>query len=174
MKHIVALITIGLAVWAAVYMAQLDAEVHKLDKIAKLIKSTAMEDTKLTGQTVKTKPSTPSAQQTSQATGNSKEMEEKLKALKERAGNLAAFSVSPLYKKQCASCHGNVGEGIIGPKLIGRDKEYILANLKAFKEGTRKNYVMYGLLSRLDDAQLDDLATEIGTFQAKLDEANKK
>jgi len=174
MKHIVALITIGLAVWAAVYMAQLDAEVHKLDKIAKLIKSTAMEDSKLGGVKPKNKPVTVTKKTQPSQASQSKEMEEKLRALKEKAGNLAAFSVSPLYKKQCASCHGNVGEGIIGPKLRGRDKEYILANLKAFKEGTRKNYVMYGLLSRLDDAQLEELATEIGTFQAKWDAANKK
>ncbi len=173
MKHIIAAITIGLAVWASVYMANLDREVNKLDRIAKLIKSTAMEDTKLGGVKPKAKPVTVQKTQSSQAS-QSKEMEEKLKALKEKAGNLAAFSVSPLYKKQCASCHGNVGEGIIGPKLRGRDKEYILANLKAFKEGTRKNYVMYGLLSRLDDSQLEDLAEEIGTFQAKWDAANKQ
>jgi len=172
MKHIIAAVTIGLAVWATVYMVNLDREVHKLDRIAKLIKSTAMEDTKLGGVKPKAKPVTVQKTQASQ-NAQSKEMEEKLKALKEKAGNLAAFSVSPLYKKQCASCHGNVGEGIIGPKLMGRDKEYILANLKAFKEGTRKNYVMYGLLSRLDDKQLEDLAEEIGTFQAKWDEANK-
>jgi cytochrome c553 len=172
MKHIVALITIGLAVWASVYMAGLDAEVNKLDKITKMIKSTAMEDTKLDGQKVKVK--TPVAHSASKASSNSKEMEEKLRALKERAGNLAAFPVSPLYKKQCASCHGNIGEGIIGPKLIGQDEEVILINLKAFKSGSRKNYVMYGLLSRLEESQLESLAKEIGTFQAQLDAANKK
>ncbi len=174
MKHVVALITIGLAIWASVYMAQLDKEVDKLGSISRIIKSTAMEDTKLEGQKVKVKTPAKQQVQTSSSASQNKEMEEKLRALKEKAGNLAAFSVSPLYKKQCASCHGNVGEGIIGPKLRGRDKEYILANLKAFKAGTRKNYVMYGLLSRLDDAQLDELATEIGTFQAKWDAANKK
>jgi cytochrome c553 len=100
-------------------------------------------------------------------------MEEKLKALKERAGNLAAFAISPLYKKQCSSCHGNVGEGGVGPKLMGRDKEYVITNLKAFKDGSRKNYVMYGLLSRLKIEQLEALAEEVGTFQTKYDEATK-
>ena len=101
------------------------------------------------------------------------EMDKKLKALREKAGNIAAFDVSPLYKKNCSSCHGNIGQGIIGPKLIGRSKEYILKNLKEFKAGTRKNYVMYGLLGNLNDQQLDELATEIGSFQAKLDAASK-
>jgi len=172
MKHIVALVTVGLAVWASVYMIGLDSEVHKLDSIARIIKSTAMEDTKLGGQKRKTQP-VRTASKTA-AKSSSKEMDDKLQALREKAGNLAAFTVSPLYKKRCASCHGNVGEGVIGPKLMGRDKEYILINLKAFKAGTRKNYVMYGLLSRLDESQLEELATEIGTFQAKMDAATKK
>lgn len=172
MKHIIALITVGLAIWASVYMAGLDIEVDKTGQIARLIKSTAMEDSKLGGQKVKSKP-VQSVTSTTKKSSNTKEMDEKLQSLKERAGNLEAFTVSPLYKKQCASCHGNVGEGIIGPKLMGRDKEYVLLNLKAFKDGSRKNYVMYGLLSRLDMGQLESLAEEIGTFQAKMDEANK-
>ena len=40
--------------------------------------------------------------------------------------------------------------------------------------GKRKNYVMYGLLGSLSDEQLDELASEISTFQQKLDEATKK
>ncbi len=176
MKHIIALITIGLAGWASVYMIGLDTEVHKLDSIARIIKSTAMEDTKLGGQKLKTKPVVHAPVQSAQAQSQSKskEMDEKLAALKKRAGNLEAFTVSPLYKTKCASCHGNVGQGIVGPKLRGRDKDYILTNLKAFKAGTRKNYVMYGLLSKMSDEDLESLATEIGTFQAQFDAANKK
>lgn len=172
MKHIIAVIAIGLAAWASVYMIGLDTEVHKMDAIARIIKSTALEDTKLGGQKVKVKPAVHT--QTGQTKSQSKEMDEKLQSLRERAGNLAAFTVSPLYKNRCASCHGNVGEGVIGPKLMGRDKAYILTNLKAFKAGTRKNYVMYGLLSKMADSDLESLATEIGTFQAKFDEATKK
>ncbi len=174
MKHIIALITVGLAVWASVYMAQLDTAVHKLDSIARIIKSTAMEDTKLGGQTLKTKPAAHQPAATTKTVSKSDEMDKKLAALKKRAGNLEAFTVSPLYKTKCASCHGNTGQGIVGPKLRGRDKAYILANLKAFKAGTRKNYVMYGLLSKMSDDDLENLATEIGTFQAKYDEAMNK
>ena len=100
-------------------------------------------------------------------------MDKKLQALRDKVGNIAAFNVSPLYKKNCSSCHGSTGEGIIGPKLRGRSKDYILKNLKEFKAGKRKNYVMYGLLGNLNNQQLDDLATEIGTFQAKYDKAQK-
>ena len=172
MKHIIAVITLGLAAWASVYMIGLDTEVHKMDAIARIIKSTAMEDSKLSGQTVKTKPVV-QTQKAPKVKNQSKEMEEKLASLKKRAG-VEAFPVSPLYKTKCASCHGNVGQGVVGPKLRGRDKEYILANLKAFKAGTRKNYVMYGLLSKMSESDLESLATEIGTFQAKFDAATQK
>jgi len=172
MKHIIALVTVGLAVWASVYMIGLDTEVHKMDSIARIIKSTAMEDSKLHVATHSNAP-TKSSPKASTAKKQNKEMDKKLASLRERAGNLAAFSVSPLYKKHCASCHGNVGEGVIGPKLMGRNKEYILANLKAFKDGSRKNYVMYGLLSKMSDKDLESLSEEIGTFQAKFDAANQ-
>ncbi len=72
-----------------------------------------------------------------------------MNALKKRAGNAMAFKVSPLYKQKCSSCHGVNGEGIIGPKLIGLTKEQVLKALEDFKSGTRKNYVMYGLLSKM-------------------------
>ena len=173
MKHIIALVTIGLAAWASVYMIGLDSEVHKMDSIARIIKSTAMEDSKLGGQTVKKPVVSQPVRTVQKKVDNSKEMDKKLAALKKRAG-VEAFQVSPLYKTKCASCHGNVGQGIVGPKLRGRDKDYVLTNLRAFKAGTRKNYVMYGLLSKMSDQDLVDLATEIGTFQAKYDEANKK
>jgi len=171
-KKIVALIATLLAVWAGVYLFTLDKEVSKLDKIAALIKSTAMEDKKLNSKQMPAT-TTPVAPATTNANSKDKEVEDKLKALKEKAGNMAAFDVSPLYKKSCASCHGNAGQGIIGPKLIGQSAEVILKDLQDFKSGKRKNYVMYGLLGNMSDAQLESLAKEIGTFQAKLDAATK-
>ncbi len=171
MKHIIAVIATLLAGWAAVYMIGLDKEVNKLDNISKLVKSTAMEDNKIKVQT-----HTNGSAQSSSVQSNSQQNDEvanKIKALKEKAGNIAAFKTSTLYKKSCSSCHGNIGEGIIGPKLIGRDKAYLLSALKDFKSGKRKNYVMYGLLGNLDDAKIEELASEIATFKAKLDEANK-
>ncbi len=171
-KHIIALITIVLAAWSYIYMAKLDSTVNKVGNIQKLIASTAMEDTKLTQK------ETPVVQtqnkvQNSTKSSKDKEVEDKLRALKEKAGNIAAFNVSPLYKKNCSSCHGNIGQGIIGPKLIGKTEEVILKDLQDFKSGKRKNYVMYGLLGNMNNKQLASLAKEIGTFQSKLDAATK-
>ena len=171
MKHIIAVIATLLAGWATIYMIGLDKEVNKLDKISKLIKSTAMEDTKIKVQT-----HTNGTAQTTEVQNSNKqdnEVANKIKALQEKAGNIAAFKTSTLYKKSCASCHGNIGQGIIGPKIIGRDKAYLLSALKDFKSGKRKNYVMYGLLSNLDDTKIEELASEIATFKAKLDKASK-
>ncbi len=172
MRHIIAAVATLLAVWAIVYMVNLDKEVNKLDNIAKLIESTAMEDSKIKVQTHTGATTTAPIQTDTTSEPPKDEVEEKLKALKEKAGNIAAFETSPLYKKNCASCHGNVGEGIIGTKLIGRDKAYILKALHDFKSGKRKNYVMYGLLGNLDDTQLEQLAEEISTFKEKLKKAN--
>ncbi len=175
-KKIVALIAIALALGAVFFMLNLDKEANKMQRIAELIQSTSEEDKKL-GTKQNQQIATPTVTQTA---GNevkndkrNKEVEDKLKALKEKAGNVAAFNVSPLYKKRCASCHGNIAEGIIGPKLIGDSKEKILTALKDFKSGKRKNYVMYGLLSNMSEQQLVDLAEEISTFQSKLDNATK-
>ncbi len=172
-KMIIALIAVLLAAWSYFSMFTLDSKVHKLDKIAALIKSTAMEDEKLKTAQNATPIQTAPVTKTTTQSSKDKEVEDKLKALKEKAGNIAAFNVSPLYKKSCASCHGNIGEGIIGPKLMGKSAKAVLQALQEFKSGKRKNYVMYGLLGNMSDKQLEELAKEIGTFQAKLDEATK-
>ncbi len=75
-----------------------------------------------------------------------------------------AFRVSPLYKQKCSSCHGVNGEGIIGPKLFGLTREQVLKSLNDFKSGERKNYVMYGLLSKMSQEDIEALSEEIGAF----------
>jgi mono/diheme cytochrome c family protein len=101
------------------------------------------------------------------------ETEDKLKALKEKAGNIGGFKVSILYKSKCSSCHGYNGEGGVGPKLIGHTEEKVLTMLTDFKSGSKKNYVMYGLLQNLSDEDLKTLAKEIGEFAQKAEALNK-
>ena len=93
-----------------------------------------------------------------------KEGEDKLKALRDKAGNIGGFKVSTLYRTKCASCHGVNGEGGIGPKVIGQSYENISQSLVDFKSGAKTNYVMYGLLQNLNDEDLDTLAKEISEF----------
>ncbi len=168
-KHIIALVSVVLTILAVSYVFSLDKEVNKLDNIARIIKK-SQQEVKLasTAQIKKdTQVSTASKQKPKD------EMEDKLKALKAKAGNIAAFNVSPLYKKNCSSCHGPIGEGIIGPRLIGLSEERVISDLKDFKSGKKKNYIMYGLLGNLKDQQLVELSKEIASFQSKLDAASK-
>ncbi len=166
-RHIIAAIAIVLAGWAFWFMAQQDQKAERFRHIQEIIQKTRMEKVKVVN-TIQ-----PAASSTQPAKKEVKKKEEdeaakKLKALQDRAGNIMAFKVSPLYKQKCASCHGVNGEGIIGPKLIGMSQEKIYQALVDFKSGKRKNYVMYGLLSKMDDQQLKDLSEEISTFAEKL------
>jgi len=172
-KHIIAAAATLLALAAMYRVYQLDAEVNKVEEISRMIAKTQIK--------VKLDTSTQPVQQTQTAVETmskeevakaqekkKKELDEKLQALKNKAGNVAAFKVSPLYKQKCSSCHGVNGEGIIGPKLIGLSAQKVHQDLTDFKSGKRKNYVMYGLLSKMDEEQLKALSDEIGSFEAKL------
>jgi len=171
-KHIIAAAATLLALGAAFVVYQSDKEVHKVDEIAKMIAKSQVK--------VNLGSNAPVVQQPTQTISNEeidkeqakkkKELDDKLAALKNKAGNMAAFKVSPLYKQKCSSCHGVNGGGIIGPKLIGKSAEDVYKNLTDFKSGKRKNYVMYGLLSKMDEAQLKSLSDEIGSFEQKLKE----
>ena len=171
-KHIIAGIAVLLSIWAGIYMSSLDKEVNKFDRIAKMIKSTSMEDKKITVKNTKNT-KIKQVQNTDSTSKANNEAQKKLEALKKKAGNIALFKVSPLYKKKCSSCHGVMGEGIIGTKLMGKSKENILQALHDFKSGKRKNYVMYGLLGNMDEKQLESLSEEISTFEQKYKQANK-
>ena len=173
-KHVIAAIVTILALGAMFLVYQSDKEVNKIDEISKMIAKSQIKVNLGTNEAVsqeaaqletQTDESVQAAQEKKK-----KELDEKLQALKNKAGNVAAFKVSPLYKQKCASCHGVNGEGIIGPKLIGDSSEKVYQALSDFKSGKRKNYVMYGLLSKMDDEQLKQLSDEIGTFEQKMQE----
>jgi len=172
MKKIVAGLVTLLAFWAAFLVYQSDKEVDKLAEVQKVI---AQSQVKVKLGTTNAQVTKTSATETSAAidkdqASKKKELDDKLAALKNKAGNMAAFKVSPLYKQKCSSCHGVNGEGIIGPKLIGQNAQTVYQDLIDFKSGKRKNYVMYGLLSKMDEGQLKALSDEIGTFEQKLKE----
>ena len=167
-RHIIAAIATLLALWAMYFMYQLDREANRFGEIQKLLERTKMEVKVEKKQPTQAVQSAPAANAGNEAKKKEDELQKKLKALRDRAGNAMAFKVSPLYKQKCSSCHGVNGEGIIGPRLIGKSSAYVLKALEDFKSGKRKNYVMYGLLSKMDESQLKALADEIGTFEAKL------
>lgn len=78
----------------------------------------------------------------------------------------AQSSADTLYQRAtaatCANCHGTDGrttEGSAIPALAGMPKEYMVLQMKAFKEGTRPATVMHQLTKGLTDAQVDSVAS---------------
>ena len=105
---------------------------------------------------------------------------DKLKALRDKAGSAKAFEVSNAYKKKCASCHGVNGSGMqngkkmMGPKIFGQTSEKLFKDLVDFKAGRKENMIMKGLLIKLSEEDLQMFADEIGAFPAKAEEAKNK
>jgi len=107
--------------------------------------------------------------------------QDKLRALREKAGNIGAFKVSDAFKSKCSSCHGVNGSGyqngkkMMGPKLFGQSEEDIYKKLAEFKSGRKENVVMKGLLIPMNDDDLKVFAKEIGEFpsRAKAQQENK-
>ncbi len=102
-----------------------------------------------------------------------KKEQDKLRALREKAGNVGAFKVSQAYKSKCASCHGVNGSGeqngkpLMGPKIFGQSAEVLYQKLIDFKAGRKENVVMKGLLMGLSQEDLKTFAEEIGEFPAR-------
>ncbi len=87
-------------------------------------------------------------------------------------GALFAFGVvSPLHAADiaagkakatfvCADCHGFTGISVVAnfPNLAGQKELYLVAQLKAFRAGTRKNIEMNLIAKPLSDADIANLA----------------
>ncbi|MEY4436031.1 MAG: hypothetical protein RLY41_909 [Pseudomonadota bacterium] len=61
----------------------------------------------------------------------------------------------------CANCHGTDGrttEGSAIPSLVGMPKDYMILQMKAFKDGTRPATVMHQITKGLTDAQINTIA----------------
>ncbi len=108
-----------------------------------------------------------------------KKENDKLNALRDKAGNAGAFSVSNEYKRKCASCHGVNGSGfqngkkMMGPKIFGQSAEKLYKDLVEFKSGRKENVVMKGLLLPMSEEDLKRFADEIGGFPAKAQAAQE-
>ena len=62
----------------------------------------------------------------------------------------------------CANCHGTNGRAVVGSSVVsiaGLDRAYIVAQMKAFKAGTRPATIMHQLSKGYSDAQIETLAT---------------
>jgi cytochrome c553 len=68
--------------------------------------------------------------------------------------------VDQIVQNVCAACHAPDGNSVItlNPKLSGQHPEYLLKQLNNFKEGTRANAVMSGMVANLSAEDMQNLA----------------
>jgi sulfide dehydrogenase cytochrome subunit len=62
----------------------------------------------------------------------------------------------------CANCHGTEGrtaEGSHIPGLAGMPRDYMITQIKAFKDGSRPATVMHQLSKGFTDQQIESVAT---------------
>ena len=82
----------------------------------------------------------------------------------------AAANLTPLGARalaaNCAACHGTNGNSAGGaiPGLAGTDKDYFVAQMKAFKEGKREATLMHQIAKAYSDAEIAAIA---GFFAAQ-------
>ena len=69
----------------------------------------------------------------------------------------------------CAACHG--GEGIsptgMWPNLAGQKAEYLVSQMKAFRDGTRENAQMSPMAANLSDEDIANLAAYYSSLDCK-------
>ncbi|MDM5072587.1 MULTISPECIES: c-type cytochrome [Aeromonas] len=60
----------------------------------------------------------------------------------------------------CSACHGVEGKALIPnyPHLAGQNAAYLVKQLKAFKEGSRKEPLMRPFMAPLTEADMENLA----------------
>lgn len=73
------------------------------------------------------------------------------------------------YEATCAACHGAAGVSIapIYPNLAGQKEQYSVAQLKAFRDGSRKNDIMAPLTKGLSDADIANIANFLSTLKTR-------
>ena len=84
----------------------------------------------------------------------------------------AASAVDPAagqkqYQATCAACHGANGISIapIYPNLDGQKNEYLVSQLKAFRDGSRKNAIMEPMAKGLSDTEIANIAAYVSTLK---------
>lgn len=93
---------------------------------------------------------------------------------------LGGLTVSPVFAQDaarlhqralaatCANCHGTDGRTVQGsavPSLAGMPKDYMIQQMKAFKDGSRPATVMHQLAKGLTDEQIESAAAYFSTLK---------
>jgi len=73
------------------------------------------------------------------------------------AGDVAAGKAKSAI---CAACHGATGKSVnpLWPNLAGQKEQYLAKQIRAFRDGTRKDAMMAPMVAGLSDADIANLA----------------
>ena len=90
-----------------------------------------------------------------------------LLGLSQRAPAADAQAGKKLSDATCIACHGASGIGIIDlyPNLAGQKSAYLVAQLRAFRDGSRKNPIMSPMAVHLSDGEIEDLAAYFSSLK---------
>ena len=87
-------------------------------------------------------------------------------------GATAAHAADPAAGKQqfeatCAACHGANGISVapIYPNLAGQKEQYLVTQLKAFRDGSRPNAIMAPMAKGLSDTDIANIAVYVSTLK---------
>ncbi len=79
--------------------------------------------------------------------------------------------VSKLSKKfivKCSACHNDYANGIIGPSLLGKGRDFIYDSIMDFKTGKKKNVLMDELVGMMSEKEISELSDEIAEFNERI------
>jgi len=73
------------------------------------------------------------------------------------AGDVEAGKIK---SAMCASCHGVNGISMspLWPNLAGQKEQYLIKQIKAFRDGTRQDPMMAPMVAALSDTDIENLA----------------
>ena len=78
-----------------------------------------------------------------------------------------AVAVGAKHYVQCAACHGQAGEGGVGPALAGQTSDMIVDKLAKYKAGEKigaQSAVMWGQASWMTEQDMRDIGNYIETL----------
>ena len=69
----------------------------------------------------------------------------------------------------CASCHGpaRISAAPIWPNLAGQKEQYLVKQIKAFRDGDRQDPTMQPMVGSLSDADIENLAAYFSSLSCE-------
>ena len=87
---------------------------------------------------------------------------------------LLVGELSQHFRVKCSACHSDYANGVVGPSLLEKTSDEIFNSIADFKSGKKRNPLMDGLISQMDEKEIRELADEIYAFNQKLKEMRSK